>query len=325
MSKLSLSERSKIFDFLDQIFVEWDLQESISCTQNVVSVDNHPNLMSESVMDQVEAVDGTIGVGKTTLCSMLYKYFSKMNPNQRHCMVEESVLPGALDMFYKDPKGMAEQFQLLQSVLCLSSARLALITANYAPNPGKKKKNNCLFREKKNHLIFFFYLSISSVSGKVILDRSPLGNLSFALLQHLDGNISKNSLEFYKINLLSSGPLCFPNTTYLHVEPKIAQERIQQRRKKNPIRNCEKDIPISYLERLGQVMLLVCGYVAATGRANVKIVDWSSFGSVESLMNGKRDEGKNELPSLEKLRNATSSSEVLELFHVHPSVLEAEE
>lgn len=276
-----------------------------------VRVHTHPHVQHDFAGACLTAVDGLIGVGKTTFCRTILKQLQQHSPDRQHTVVMEPLVNEALQMFYADPAGMAEQFQLLQCCLCVSSARLALIANGNSPRPGS-----------------------------VVLDRSPLGNMSFALTHHLSGNISDQSFRFYKIALASAGVICMPKTLHLWVPPRIAMRRIQKRlRETDRKRKCESTIPLTFLQQLDEVMVLTTAYMGATKRSQVWFADWSEpfrdtstvFSaaanvSTRNAADGDKDDdiapphlvGKPIQITLDQLKATTSHEELLRLVGLCP-------
>ena len=290
---LTFEERQRVLAQLDDIYDRLDQNRAGKDGDGdrahpvMRSVHKHPYL-NDGAAARLKAVDGLIGVGKTTLCKRLIEALKEQEAEREHRLVVEPVLNEALDMFYANPDDMAERFQLLQCCLCTSSARLAVIESAYAEN-----------------------------SGTVLLDRSPLGNLSFALVHYLSGRIPESGFILYKAALCSNGPLCLPTTIHLHTLPEIANQRITMRmRETDPTRVCESGIPLEYLRRLDAVMLLVSAYAAARGRSRVHFVDWSQFGSTASVLNRLQgcDGAQSTKVSMKSLRAVRRQSEMMELL-----------
>lgn len=289
---LTPQERQRILRQLDDIFDRLDVVEATgqslpqASEGDARSVHNHPHLARSAAAPRLVAVDGLIGVGKTTLCKDLIGSLREQQAEGEHRLVVEPVLNEALNMFYANPDDMAERFQLLQCCLCTSSARLAVIESGYAER-----------------------------SGTVLLDRSPLGNLSFALVHYLAGRISEAGFTLYKVALSSNAPLCLPTTIHLHASPEIADHRITCRmRETDPTRVCESGIPIEYLQRLDAVMLLVSAYAAARGRSRVHFVDWTRFGSTAQVLGRLSESGAGAKVDLEALRAVQTQSGLLGLL-----------
>lgn len=296
---LTEKERACIIEELDDVFRRVDevvrkqhaadKRERAAGVGALTAVDTHTCLVpDQQVRDRLMAVDGLIGAGKTTLCRCLIEFMRVQQPEKTHKVVMEPVLSEALDMFYADPDAMAERFQLLQACLCVSSARLALIETG---------------------------LQGGGAPGTTLLDRSPLGNLSFALVHHLAGRIPKDGFKLYKASLCSAGIICMPRTVHLCVSPPVAAARILWRHQKtDPDRACEKGIPLDYLQKLDAVMMMVSAYVAASGRAQVQFVDWNRFGSTQSVL-----ETKPAKIDMEQLRKVKTHRELLQLIGFGPN------
>ncbi len=239
------------------------------------------------------AIDGLMGVGKTTLCDAMMTQMNRTIPG-KHLVVREPVLPEWLEEFYKDPDGMAEIFQVHQGVQCITSAALALVETAYAQKPGM-----------------------------VVLDRSPMGNLSFALVHYLGGRISERIFKVYKATLVSAGVICMPRTVHLYAKPSLVADRISARvNKDNSDRKCESGVPLEYLQKLDAVMLLVSAYIAASKASRVDFIDWTHYGTAEKVLSRALDlkvpPQSKLLVSMADVRRATTQMGLLRLVGLHP-------
>lgn len=149
----------------------------------------------------------------------------------------------------------------------------------------------------------------------VLLDRSPLGNLSFALVHFLAGRISDRGFRAYKAKLASGGLLCFPHTVHLHAPIPAVACRIQERlQREDPSRACESGVPEEYLRRLDAVMLLVSAYAAARGHSAVQFVDWTQYGNAEQVLDSAMTaRAPAPMPTAAAIRAARTHAELLRL------------
>ncbi len=288
---LTPQERLVILNQMDDIFARLRASKN----SNAVAIGG------ESVVQHVEAqkgasrlvaIDGLMGVGKTTLCDAMMVQMNRTIPG-KHRVVREPVLPEWLEEFYADPDGMAEIFQVHQCVQCITSAALALVETGYAPKPGV-----------------------------VVLDRSPMGNLSFALVHYLAGRISERIFKVYKATLVSAGVVCLPRTVHLYAEPSIVANRILARvNRDNSDRKCESGVPLVYLQKLDAVMLLVSAYIAASKASQVDFMDWTQYGTAEQVLSRALDmkvpPRSRPVISMASVRSATTQVGLLRVVGLH--------
>lgn len=288
---LTPQERIVILNHMDDIFARLKAAQRLDVANRGEGVVQH--VEAQKGARRLLAIDGLMGVGKTHLCDAMLVQMNRSLPG-KHRVVREPVLPEWLEEFYEDPEGMAEIFQVHQGVQCIASAALALVETGYAPKPGV-----------------------------VVLDRSPMGNLSFALVHYLAGRISERIFKVYKATLVSAGVICLPRTVHLYAEPSIVAARILARvNKDNSDRKCESGVPLVYLQKLDAVMLLVSAYIAASKASQVIFMDWTDYGTAESVLNRALDlkmpPRSKPVISMEAVRNATTQVGLLRVVGLHP-------
>lgn len=187
-------------------------------------------------------IDGQIGVGKSRLGKELSE---AIGPTAS--FIKEYVSQMWLDLFYPDQKKRAGVFQINQLGACVTSTNVMI--------------------ERCKH-------------GSVgIIDRTPMGNLPFAFLHKREGNIDDRLFACYKQRLIEAGPYLYADIIYLAVSPETAKTRIENRSKRDSIRESEEEgVSLDYLRRLDEMMLFVALYMRATGNARVSFWNWTEFG-----------------------------------------------
>jgi len=175
-----------------------------------------------SLMDAVIALEGNIGVGKSTLSAKFKTIFPK-----KCAIYKEKGNEKFLQLFYKDPKtyGFAYQWGMLKTRQF--QLRLAQHDTKYGRIPPRQ---------------FYFW------------DRSMIGDYIFALLNHMLGSISENELAVYEdefggsIKSLSSISFFSAVNCYvlLNDEPENCKYRVEHLR----ANQSESSIPLSYYENL---------------------------------------------------------------------------
>jgi deoxyadenosine/deoxycytidine kinase len=156
-------------------------------------------------------IEGGIGAGKSTAAQKLAGLL-------QFRVFHEPIDAEYLDKFYKNPKELAFEFQLRQL------AR----------------------REAIHHLAQWEAISQSEHRGS-LLDRSLLGDHTFAALHHQSGNISTEQWITYELLFQNAWGRLFPPSllVFLDVDPEVAMERIRNRN-----RGAEAGMSIEYLKNL---------------------------------------------------------------------------
>lgn len=182
-------------------------------------------------------IEGNIGVGKTTLSRQLSELL-----NYKVFLEPTSKNP-YLEKFYAKPEKYALKLQLW------------------------------IFEQRLNIYIQAVKHLIETSQG-VLLDRSIFSDKVFADVGLSDGNISPEGYAFYmNIRNLALQGLPLPHVTiYLDANPRICQKRILLRG-----RDCEKGIPISYLQSLSEAYQTFLSEMSDFG-STVQRLDWGYYG-----------------------------------------------
>jgi len=181
-----------------------------------------PQLERPTISDAVIALEGNIGVGKSTLSTKFKTSFP-----MKCAIYKEKGNEKFLKLFYTDPKtyGFAFQWGMLKTRQY--QLRLAQHDTKYGRIPPRQ---------------FYFW------------DRSMIGDYIFALLNHMLGSISENELAVYEdefggsINSLASIYFFSAVNCYvlLNDEPENCKYRVEHLRGNQS----ESSIPLSYYENI---------------------------------------------------------------------------
>lgn len=139
------------------------------------------------------AIEGNIGVGKSTFGRSLLEYMQNHSPHDVEFQTEP-FNQKMLEQFLKDPKKYAYTFQMYM----LTRRQL-----NYALS----KQSDCVS----------------------IIDRSLAGDYVFAKLQLENGHISEEEFEIYQSVYDEFGPYKPDYVIFLNVSPNLAMKRIKKR------------------------------------------------------------------------------------------------
>lgn len=183
-------------------------------------------------------LEGLMGVGKTTLGKNLFDYLKEFN---QHDVIfhTEPFDQKMLEQFLNDPAKYAYAFQLYM---------LARRKTNYIIAKELTKTNTCS-----------------------IIERSLTGDLVFAKLQHLNGNISDSEMEVYQSVYDEFAPYRPNHVIYLDVPVDVAMQRVRKRN-----RNGEDTYTEEYLTNLKNIYEQVIREEFPEG-CGVKVhwIDWS--------------------------------------------------
>ena len=200
--------------------------------------------MTRPTQHNLIILEGGIAAGKTTLLKTMEKTYG-------YYAIEEPVIDNPfLEKFYKDPMTYAFPFQMWF---------LDVRVKHYS------------------HAVEF---AKAHPETTVILDRSVFSDYVFALNCHNDGFISDAQFAQY-MERYTEALLRLPNPAamlYLDVPPEVCLNRILNVRR----RECEKDIPLSYLTGLHDCYKELIRQMRAIN-CRVEIIDWSQFGSAADI------------------------------------------
>lgn len=192
---------------------------------------------------QMIAIEGLPGSGKSTLMDKLAK---ELNARM---FIEPVDTNPFLDLYYRDPKkyALAMQFHLLSERYRMHLDGIAHV--------WKTKQS-------------------------VIFDRSIYGDLVFCQKNYEDGNMSMlEYMTYSNMRDVMLRTLMIPHfTIYLEVDPVIALRNI-----KNRNRECEQEIPLSYLQGLSKIYDQKMNELESMGTKLIRI-NWNEFGTVETII-----------------------------------------
>ncbi len=198
---------------------------------------------------QLICIEGNIGSGKSTLTKALSEMIGAA------AMFEPVEENPYLEKFYRDPKRYALEMQFW-----LMSQR---------------------FRMHQTAI-----KHIWETGQSVIMDRSIYGDWVFAKRNWLDGNIEEIGYDNYvKHREVMSQFLLIPHTVlWLNAHPTTCRDRIQTRG-----RNCEKTVPLDYLQGLHTLHIELMEQMRNRG-SKVIGLDWDvpyqSVNDVATLVTG---------------------------------------
>eukprot|EP01091_Cochliopodium_minus_P000327 TRINITY_DN1031_c3_g1_i1.p1 TRINITY_DN1031_c3_g1~~TRINITY_DN1031_c3_g1_i1.p1 ORF type:complete len:248 (-),score=68.66 TRINITY_DN1031_c3_g1_i1:68-811(-) len=213
-------------------------------------------------MKSIKIVEGNIGAGKTTLTKKLgEKYGSKI-------FFEPTAKNPFLENFYKEPKKYAFRMQLW------------LLKHRY------KAYNEALITMKKNDV-------------GIVMDRSIFSDYTFAKLNMMEGNISKEEFKIYlelRDKMLKN--VVYPDhVIYLKVSVDECHRRIHDIRKRKE--EISTGIPKPYLAGLEECYEDLLQQLCLKN-VNITSVDWNNFGDVEPISE-KINEAKHSRDNVKKI------------------------
>lgn len=174
---------------------------------------------------KVIAIEGNIGVGKSTFTNILQKFFHNSlivsEPIDMWINIKDNNGDNILGLFYKDINRWAYSFQNLAYITRMIKISEALNSTNSTNSTNK--------------LIF---LDRSLGTDKNIFEKMLYDD---KILSELEHKMYELWCNFYQQNINSNNECII----YLKCEPKTAFERIKKRGRKE-----EKNITIEYLEKL---------------------------------------------------------------------------
>ncbi len=141
-------------------------------------------------------IEGTIGVGKSTLIKALKQYCEKKGFET--IVLDEPICPELLQLYVSDIKRYALSFQLI------------------------------ILRDRVE--LFKQALRQDSPKKIILLDRGLIGDQAFALMQYENGFFTEEEYNVYKKMNTSSFVINESyRVVYLRCEPKVAFERMKKR------------------------------------------------------------------------------------------------
>jgi len=179
---------------------------------------NHPDYnLFHGLRGGIYVLEGIIGVGKTTFGTSLSVYLNKIGLKAR--FFPEYVNEMLLSQYIKDMKKYAYSFQLF--MLC---------------------KRIETYQKAESY--------VDNERGIAIIDRSLVGDMTFARMQMLNGNMTGDEWETYLSVMKQEANACVTPTFYIFLEctTNTSLERIKQRGNKDEI----EGYPEEYLEKLKQ-------------------------------------------------------------------------
>lgn len=195
------------------------------------------------------AIDGLIGVGKTTLGTQLKELLGPLEA----AFMPEHVDPAWLKLFYGHEKERAGVFQVNQLAQCVAGTKVI----------AEKCRQGMIG----------------------IVDRSPLGNACFAFLHYLWENIDEDLFVCYLRTLLGAGPYLYAHIVFLYAPVEVIQKRIKARHVMDDDRESEHSgVSLAYLRALDEMMLFVFLYMHASGNMRVIFVDWTDYGDEHKVL-----------------------------------------
>jgi deoxyadenosine/deoxycytidine kinase len=215
---------------------------------------SHIRYASEDEPGAVVALEGLIGIGKSTLCNKL----TQLYPDSVDVYREETN-EKFLQLFYGDPKryGFALQWGMLKSRI------YQLRLAQHDTRHGRWPHRDLLF-----------------------WDRSMIGDYTFALWNHLLGGISVQEMEAYESEFGGSvrqlDRIAFLRDIQLFVlmndEPSRCKVRVEVNRKNAS----EQGIPLSYYEGLDDIHFHVFVELLRNRVAKVLVQPWGEYDDAET-------------------------------------------
>jgi len=211
---------------------------------------------NEKNMNAVIALEGNIGVGKSTLSAKFKTIFS-----QRCAVYKEKGNEKFLQLFYGDPKtyGFAFQWGMLKT------RQYQLSLAQHDKKYGRLPQRQ-----------FYFW------------DRSMIGDYIFALLNHMLGSISEQEMAVYEdefggsIRTLDSIPFFSAVDCYvlLNDEPENCKYRVEHLRSNNS----ESSIPLSYYENIDDIHYsLFVDHLLPQKIVKILFLTWGQYNDARSL------------------------------------------
>lgn len=194
-------------------------------------------------MSKLIIVEGLIGSGKSTFCR---EVASRTGYHVMYEPVEENPY---LESFYADPKRWALEMQFY-----LMAHRF------------------------KMHQEAIEY--IWRTGNGVLMDRSIYGDSVFCALNHINGNIDSTGYSSYMgMRDVMTRFLMVPQiTVYLNASPKVCQARIMSRG-----RDCEREIPLTYLEGLDNLYRDLIVEMESKGSKIINL-NWEKFTPWEDVL-----------------------------------------
>jgi len=198
-------------------------------------INRHPMYEKlRSLKGGIYIIEGIIGVGKTTLGISLEKYLNDIGLKCK--FYKEYVNEDFLNQFIGDMKSYAYFFQMMMAV-----------------------KRIEIYKQAED---------FSKLGGISFIDRSLIGDITFATMHYNNGNISDDEWKIYN-NFIKNEKLLTPSACiYLQCNSETCLNRIKNRGLKSEILGYD----INYLNKLNNVYEIVI-----LNNTNLKtiVLDWN--------------------------------------------------
>jgi deoxyadenosine/deoxycytidine kinase len=195
---------------------------------------------------RIIAIEGPIGVGKTTLGQSMAAYLNQIGIPA--IFLEEKYNIDFLELFCKGTVG-GKNYGFPFQMSMLNACQHNYLEAEW--HSGKKS---------------------SGESKVVIVDRTIWGNAVFAAMHHEKGNITDDEFQVYLSCIKQYSPYKFDHIIYLDIDPKTSHRRIQHR-----ARESEKVYTLEYLQSLDRAYYYQIYTQLKANQSNILVLSNENF------------------------------------------------
>lgn len=219
---------------------------------------------------KIIAIEGLIGVGKSTLSSKLYHMFP-----ESYKIYEEKTNEKFLQLFYSNPEKYAFSLQWGMLKMRLYQLKLSQHNSSHICISNHTYSDE-LYNKHKNKRDFYLW------------DRSMIGDYVFALLNHLMGRLTIEEMEVYEEEFGSS-IINIKNVPFLknidlflflNDEPSNCKYRVENIR----LNKSESSIPLSYYESLDDIYFFLIRKLYETN-SNIIVKTWKDYDDIKEINN----------------------------------------